>query len=59
MDERIVHYWDGYGNLCNTQDGRRNDAKSSAVIFEVTCERCLSNLEKIGKLPTGVGGSNV
>lgn len=53
MDEPIVHYWDGYGNLCNTADGRRWTAKSSSAIAEVTCERCRSNLKAVGKLPTG------
>lgn len=53
LDEPVIHYWSGYGNLCNTADGRRNDSKSSRRLEQVTCERCRTNLERLGRLPSG------
>ena len=60
-DKPIIHYWNGYGNLCMTEDGRRNDAECSSVVSEVTCVKCWLNLQTLGKVPEssrGTGGSD-
>jgi hypothetical protein len=42
---RPLHYWDGYGCLCMTFDGRQADSLSTADKAKVTCQVCRDRLE--------------
>lgn len=47
MNEPIIHYWTGYGSLCNTADARKQNSLSAPGRNAVTCESCKTLLQKL------------
>jgi hypothetical protein len=50
MKKLIVHYWTGYGSLCNTADARKRDSLSAPSRNAATCERCRTLLGKLDEI---------
>lgn len=50
MSDLIVHYWTGYGSLCNTADARKQNSLSAPSRNAVTCESCRTLLGKLDEM---------
>jgi hypothetical protein len=47
VTDLIVHYWTGYGSLCNTADARKRNSLSAPSRHAVTCESCKTLIAKL------------